>query len=333
MPYPVPFRPNTPRGNPLRRVIAPLLLVIAAVVGTGCEEAVYPIIETDRRYSVYGTLDMNSDRQMVRVIPIRETIFGDPGELNVEVRSIDLQNGKEYAWRDSVVTFPDGLVGHVFVTQKRIESLHRYRLEILEPDGEVVTWAETTVPLRPRATVARPTVATSPQGYVALQRLQWADLPKYPFEVTYWYRFFSYRGNRFVDVAMPHVPGNAKSLDVANAWDFVVDLVADRSVLDEEYPQWRGDPLAGIGMTVTLLDDAFVPPGGKFDREVLSEPGTFNNVEGGFGFVGSVGRFSAEWVLPDSTARVLGYNPLGGALRALHAQTLTAEGTELVTVR
>lgn len=292
------------------------VVVLLALLAAGCEEAVYPIIETDRRYSIYGTLDMNSDRQMIRVVPIRETIFGESGALNVEMLATDLDNGRQYRWTDSLVTFADGFVAHVFVTRMRLESLHRYRVEIIEPDGEVVTWAETTVPRRPRATVSRETINTSPSGYVSFQRLRWEDLPKYPFEVTYWYRFYSYRGNRFVDVEMPHVPPNAPSSEVPGGWDFAIDLVADRSVLDEKYPQWRGDPFAGIGMTVTLLDDAFVPPGGKFDREVLSEPGTFNNVEGGFGFVGSVGRFSTEWVIADSTARLLGYNPLGGALKA-----------------
>jgi len=62
-----------------------------------------------------------------------------------------------------------------------------------------------------------------------------------------------------------------------------------------------------------VLDGAFVPPGGVFDAELLAQPGTLSNVEFGFGFIGSVGRFSTEWVISDRSARILSYIPLSGA--------------------
>ena len=303
--------------HPVRdlRAICAVLLAAALPFALGCDDTVNPIIESDRRFSLFATLDMNSDQQMLRVIPIRETILEDPGALQVEVRSVDLTNGIERTWRDSILTFPDGLVAHIFVTQLRLESQHRYRLEVLE-NGVVVTFAETTIPLRPMAVIQPVQIRTGSSGFVATQRVRWYDLPEIPFEVTYWYRFYSYRSNRFENVLMPHVPGSAPSTEHPGSRDFYIDLNADRAVLDKEYSSWRFDPFVGIGMTIVLLDDAFVPPGGKFDRDILSQPGAFTNVTGGFGFVGSVGRFSTEWVMADSTARQLGYRPLGGALKA-----------------
>ena len=56
---------------------------------------------------------------------------------------------------------------------------------------------------------------------------------------------------------------------------------------------WR---LAGVLMRVMVVSDDWIPPGGIWDQEVLAQPGTFSNVNDGFGFVGSSGRFSVEWI-------------------------------------
>ena len=72
--------------------------------------------------------------------------------------------------------------------------------------------------------------------------------------------------------------------------------------------------LAGLGLRITLLDEAFVPPGGVFDPDVLSQPGTLSNVENGFGFVGSIGRFSVEWLLADTSAKALRYIPVDATI-------------------
>ena len=93
-----------------------------------------------------------------------------------------------------------------------------------------------------------------------------------------------------------------------------LDLVRDRDTLDTMVSLNASTALAGLGMTITVLDEAFVPPGGEFDLETLVQPGTFSNVENGFGFIGSVGRFSVEWLVADTTASILRYNPLRSAL-------------------
>jgi len=60
-----------------------------------------------------------------------------------------------------------------------------------------------------------------------------------------------------------------------------------------------GQRLSGMGMTVVMLAEDWAPPGGVFDPEILVQPGVFSNVENGYGFIGSTGRFSAEWVFPE----------------------------------
>ena len=63
----------------------------------------------------------------------------------------------------------------------------------------------------------------------------------------------------------------------------------------------------GMGMRIVVFDDQFIPPGGLFDPDILSQPGAFSNVDNGFGFVGSVGRFDVEWILDAETLAALGY--------------------------
>ena len=91
------------------------------------------------------------------------------------------------------------------------------------------------------------------------------------------------------------------------------DLIQDRDTLSTILELGAFYRLAGVALRITVLDENFVPPGGEYDRELLAQPGTLSNVENGFGLLASVGRFSVEWILPDSVAREIGYIPLGGA--------------------
>jgi hypothetical protein len=91
---------------------------------------------------------------------------------------------------------------------------------------------------------------------------------------------------------------------------FTLNLTADRTLLADSIDLAR-NALMGIGMEITSLDDDFVPPGGVFDPEILVQPGTFSNVTNGFGYIGSVARFRAEWTLSDESLRALRYQTPG----------------------
>ncbi len=94
------------------------------------------------------------------------------------------------------------------------------------------------------------------------------------------------------------VPYSTKSTneDTSEGWEITVNYSVDRAVLNDEIGG-LGLRLAGLAMQVVVLADDWVPPGGVWDPEILSQPGVFSNVNNGFGFVGSAGRFSVEWIL------------------------------------
>ena len=291
-------------------------LVLSVLVLSACEESVNPILESDQQFTIFGTLDMQQDTQFVRVIPIRPTLETETGApLNVTFVSTDLVTGEMLEWRDSTVQFASGSVGHVFYTALRIRPGHTYRIEVTPEGSSIVTSAETTIPEKPNAIVM-----PEDFGFIfttevrARQQILWEGISEEPFAIEQWYRFFSVEDFGFRDVKLPYVPLNGPLEGQANTWEMDLNLVRDRDTLDTMIDLNESTALAGLGMTITILDDAFEPPGGQFDPEVLVQPGTLSNVENGFGFLGSVGRFSVEWLIADTTAIGLRYIPIGSAL-------------------
>lgn len=282
-------------------------IVLALLLGlTACEETVDPFVETDQNYTMFGTLDLGRDTQYVRVIPIRESLEADAAEpLDITFTSEDMNLGEVVEWRDSIVTFPGGELGHVFYAPMRIRAGHTYRIEIT-PDGEsAVTSAETISPMVPTAHVQPEEVSGGAFGVAtATQTVFWQGIRWRPFDITQFYRFMITPSGQFTDVPLPYEPPNEAASDML--WAVNLNLRNDKRTLDTLIST-RDMPLAGLGMQVTMLDPAFDPPGGAFNPEVLVQPGTMSNVTNGFGFVGAVGRFSVEWLLERENVDRLGF--------------------------
>ena len=292
----------------MRKVVLPLLIV---GIFAACEDTVSPIIESSRQYTLFGTLDMARDSQFVRVIPIRENLAETGDALDVIVRSTEATTQQVLEWKDSVHTFSDGRIGHIFFAPFRIRPSETYRIEILPTDNEIVTSAETTVPDQPEVEVLDATLERVLTTQLNVrQRILWSGINAAPFEIEQWYRFLSLADFTFRDYRLSYAPLNQALEGESNVWEINKDLVQDRDTLSTKLDLNSFYRLAGVALRITVLDDNFVPPSGEFDREVLAQPGTLSNVENGFGLLGSVGRFSVEWVLPDPIARELGYLPL-----------------------
>jgi len=276
---------------------AVVVLACSMLIG-GCDSTdVDPFLSTTRYYSIYGSLDMQLTTQFLRVVQI-DTLFGidDDAPIDAVVRSIDLITSDVEIWRDSLFAFPDGTHGHVFLSNLRIKPGHTYRIEVERSDG-AMTWAETTVPEEPVAEVGLPNVTTPPEAALPIgsQKIFWRGLTEEPHRVDLYYRYKSIPSNPFIDVRVPY-DTESSNVDTSEGWEITVHYTEDRSALNDEIGG-LGLRLAGVAMQVIVLADDWVPPGGVWDREILSQPGVFSNVEDGFGFVGSAARFSVEWTL------------------------------------
>ena len=293
------------------RYFLPLMALVCCSL-VACEDTVSPILETDRQFTIYGTLDMDRDTQYVRVIPIRPNLIATTDDPNAQVRSIELSTQNVVEWRDSVHTFANGTVGYIYYALLRIRAGETYRLEVKPIDGELVTSAETTVPEQPTVTVYPESLERIfTTRLVVRQRVVLEGLKQAPFDVEQWYRFLRLSDFTYMDVQLSYDPLSRPVPNDPSLWEIDMDLVRDKDSLTANMPVGPGLPLAGLGLRITVLDDDFVPPDNSFDPELLAQPGTLSNVDNGFGFFASVGRFSVEWLLADTTIVSLGFTPLG----------------------
>lgn len=297
-------------------------VLLALVVGsvalsvTACEETVDPILDSDRQFTLWGTLDMNADTQFIRVVPIREVLDVRTAQIpQIDVISIDLDTGETVVWEDSLITFSNAAPALLFSADLRVQPTHTYRIEVRSPDAALVTSAETTIPVLPFVEVFEEDVDNpiGPSGFVVSgwQDVIWHGINQTPYEIEQWYRFLEFGSYGFIDHMLSYVPPNSYAA-ARDELTLKLNLLRQRDSV-KKYVNLSQVRLVGLGQSITVLDDQFVPPGGEFDAELLAQPGTMSNVENGFGFIGSVGRFSVEWVISDESARILSYTPLSGA--------------------
>jgi len=299
-----PPHPHTPAQKTCARPAGARLLcrqtvlacLLAALSTTGCEEGVDPVLGTDRAFTVYGFIDARSDTQAVRVFSIEGRLeLTRPERLDARVTSMDFQAGTQHAWQDSVVTFSTGRYGHVYWSGFRAAYEHRYRLELTRSDG-VVTHVEVTVPPLSEPVLLPATVVPS---FVYLPVL-WRHAPRLNnIRVKYYTNCGVFEFRYFPD--QEHV-GDGTVVTVAFSNNVGVIL---QTVLGTECGAFD-IRLEEIELLVLVTNAEWVPPTGVFDAELLVEPGTFSNVENGFGFVGAGYEASFRWLPPDSTILAAG---------------------------
>jgi len=281
----------------LPRFIIPALAGFGILMAAGCGSVdVDPFLGSERYFTLYGSFDMDFLVQHLRVVPIDRDIGTVDSTIDAAVTATDLSNGQTWIWRDSVFTFTDGSIGHVFTSRFRIQAGRTYRIEVTRSDG-AMTWVETTVPEQPRAIMGEADITSPPDLAfpTGTQKILWTGLMTEPHRVDVSYRFVEQDDMPFIDLDIPY-DTKSSSPDISNGWEITVHYTADYAFLKKEYIRdnpWR---FVGALMRVQVLADDWVPPGGVWDREVLSQPGTLSNVHNGFGYVGSAGRFSVEWI-------------------------------------
>ncbi len=278
-----------------------LMLCLVLLVGAGCEVSVDPFIESGRPFTVYGYLDTATDVQVIRVIPLRQRLDEAADTLDARLTITALEQGVQYAGRDSLVHFRDGSTGHVFLVPFRPIPGWTYRLEVTRSDGNASV-AETTVPLATQAHVGSPVGSQR-----IVQEVRWEDIDFPPFRVEVWYRFMNARPfDPFLEAVVTYPDVGRQDGDT---WVVQVTPSQDRDDVLEALGVSEDAALVllGMGMRLTMSDEQWRPPGGVFDPELLVQPGIFSNVENGFGFFGSVNQYVVEWVLDREVVERLGY--------------------------
>ena len=261
------------------------LLCLAAGLGlAGCDDQIDTPDSLQGTYTLWGALDPTADVQSVRVVPVSDTIGrGNAAPLPVTVASVDLGTGAETSWRDSVVTFRDGSVGHIYRAALRPAYGSRHRFVVRRDGGREVS-AVVAVPPSVEAVRQTPRI----QGGLQYPVL-WPGAPQLNrVRVTYTVQTL---GCETEDVTRELV---GTSGPVEFGWQTVVDVAAEASAIQTVLGGRRG--LVRVTVSGEVASEDWRPPGGVFDFDVLADPTALGNVSGGFGFVGSAYDASVSFV-------------------------------------
>ena len=302
-----------------RRVFVALLLDVLQAL-TGCQESVDPFVGSAIPFTVWGFMNAGADTQYVRVFPVTDHLIPDPGAgIDARVFSTNLTTGERREWAYEAVRFDSLISGHFFFSPFRAEHEHRYRLEVVRSDGETssvevtvpsevdfdiqVNLGSTEIPVEIRGEV--PNLVGLRVTYHAVNvppMLAWPDgtpiagAVQLPVTIIY-------------DDIAARVDGG---------WRFVIDMARDYAGVQSVYGRnclitvsEQSAPdiwLRKMEFTALAADSTWDPPGGVFDPNILSVPGTFSNVDNGYGFFGAGQGVRLDWTPTVTTSLAAGYN-------------------------
>ena len=282
-------------------------LVLLSWTALGCEETVDPVLETDEVFSLYGFLNPSSERQAIRVFSIDGTLeHTRPEPMYAVVRTRNHASGEEVVWRDSIVTYDNRTVGHVFYADFRADHGTRYTLSATRSDGR-----ETTVSIEtpPDGIVAIDTIFSARSSVIV--DLIWSNVPRViQAEASYVVRVPFPDGSDTTTVQVNIQSGRVEQ-NSDDTWRVSIlpsaDIAAVFSALQIQ-PGVTPVYLDKIIVSAFVTSSDWTSAAGVSDPELLVQPGTFSNVENGFGFVGG-GYFDRfELKLDDSAARNAGFS-------------------------
>ncbi|WP_265764067.1 hypothetical protein [Fodinibius salsisoli] len=84
---------------------------------------------------MYGYLDASADTQWVRIMPVRDSLFYNPKEIDATVTLQELESGETVTLNDSLFHFSNNRYAHNFWTTHPLKPSGTYRLEAERSDG------------------------------------------------------------------------------------------------------------------------------------------------------------------------------------------------------
>jgi len=283
-------------------VIAGLVLCLACT--TGCDTSVDVLQPSDEfQFSLFGTLDVARDTQIVRVEPLGDTTrIGAPAEIDARVVLENVDTGTRVSMQDSFATVGGGIGKvHNFWTTHPIRPGTSYRI-LVEKAGATVTTATTTTPEHPPELVHDPD-STRDRAFKLPCRLNNRGRPLEG-PNTFSFRIFEVSSVAAVQI-LYRVERATRTSPETRRIDWL-----DGARRRDEVPGYRVSVFYGKDLTNLNLGgvgcisrsqlarpfaSAAVTAGGPdwpdwpdASLDEIARPDTFSNVSGGHGFVGGV---------------------------------------------
>lgn len=263
---------------------------------SACEESVDAVLKTELPFTLYGYFNPLADTQAVRLFTIDGVLEQtEPEPIDATVSANELETGIEFAFRDSIVQYASGMWGHVFWSEFRPSHELTYRIEARRSDGLVSVGQSTVPPL------ASPEVGeTDLSDFLLPVPILWRNAPNLIDIVAV---YFTSGGSAVVEYGVEqteHTDGRLIELqlrrDTREVLFNAIRLGLDVVTLDS------------IAVRVVITNAGWSPPDGAFDPNVLVEPGTFSNVENGFGFIGAGYPLEHVFAPSDAVRRAAGFD-------------------------
>ncbi len=285
--------------------------MLAIILFMGCEEDVVGVLGTERPFSLYGVFTPGPDTQWVRVFSIENQLQLTPPEpLDAAFISTNLTTGETHVWRDSITQDERGFYSHLFWAPFAVNYGERHRVEVTRGSDGQVSSAEVEIPVQSELVELDPVV----QFRDVIQPVLVEGATARLIQIELSYRLIN---SPSAESESPEVFLNydGKQRTTPDGWVVDVELSEDIQVLREELAKtgnWF--PSFGVGVTsmtlrMMVVDDAWNPPDGEFNPEVLVQPGTLSNVENGFGFIGAGYRIDITWRPPADALEQAGFRP------------------------
>lgn len=290
------------------RALLPVLVVLFVLFSAGCESTVDPIVETDRPYTLWGWLDPTSDLQKVRLFEIEPILEADDGTPSTAAVTLtDMTSGTSVAWRDSVVQYASGSLGHVFIADMPVEFDREYRLDAAHPNGQI---SRVHVATPPR-TAPRVSDIQNVRGNVRV-RIDWDNAPRIlDLYLIYHVTLTTARNPEpepFSLVLQSGIILEDSGAGLGVVVEPSLDIGAVYGALNVSPGGLTAIELLGIDVRPFVAAAEWTPPTGRtFNPELLVQPGTLSNVQNGFGFVSAGFEDSFVIQLSDDAARNAGF--------------------------
>lgn len=285
----------------MRHALLGLTIVALVLLLGGCDTSVDPVLGTEKAFSMYGVLRPRADSQWLRVYPVEDRLTPTaPESLAATVTSTETERGRTRTWTDSLIREDDGRYAHVFWTPTRVDYGRTYQLTVTGDDGRT-TRTEVTVPRNAALALREPQAESNP---VLVPVGVTHAVPRLiNLEVEYYVQFDFQEniGGTDEPAVRLSVSYDGTQRRVEEGWVVPIDLSADYLRLRERLLNadlWNpafGLVMRNMTLRLEVANEAWNPPGGEFDPNVLVEPGAMSNVEGGFGFVGAGYRLRKQW--------------------------------------
>ncbi len=261
-----------------------------ALMLSACSETVDTRLQIDFPYSIYGIINPKSDTHAVRVFEITQNIAViNPDPIDATVTTAQIKSEKVHTWRDTVIQLNNDAYRHLYWSVFDAAMGETYHLNVTRSDG-AQTKAMTTIPPPITLQVLEPDTFLTQQAIMPLKID--GNPPTLPrIDVEYILVGFDENGSNPV---FKPVTFNYAGLQIPQTDGFLLNIDLRRDYLDI-YKLFDEDDevspniidLRVINVTIHVGDSQWVSPIGAFNEDFLVEPGSFSNVENGFGFFGS----------------------------------------------